>query len=493
MKVMAKKANWVACVALALTTFVQPALAQTWQTYGTTVEGSWEIDVSRFSTEGAYVRYWVRHVTPPKLFANGKEVIQQYAANCASRQIAVTSSVERDSKGKVLSQGTIAQNLWRFNPVPPGSIGEGALNLVCRAGGAANAKPSLLLSRVPTPPDWHFIATDGKGEYRLSISPKSIARLDGGLTSVVGNATYTTAQKAPNGEAYLYFVFEAYVDCKNTALDLMRQEYISVEYNVVDTFEKNVQQRNLQASPPDSVAGQAMLYVCGQQTKVEPSVASKNAADDIQIGSGTGWVVARGKIVTANHVVAGADTILIYGPDKKPMEATVLAKDEPNDIAILSADFGTWRPQSLSLARVPTRLGSRVFTIGFPQFQVLGAAPKFTSGEISANSGMKDDPRYFQISVPVQSGNSGGPLLDARGEVVGIVTSKLDALGVAQRTGDLPQNVNYAIKSRYLQGLLDDLNIQSAASSNLPSENSLENVAAKVTGSVVQIFVATAK
>lgn len=73
---------------------------------------------------------------------------------------------------------------------------------------------------------------------------------------------------------------------------------------------------------------------------------------------------------------------------------------------------------------------------------------------ISATSGIQDDRRTYQISVPVQAGNSGGPLIDSEGRVVGIVASKLNAAKVFEWTGDLPQNVNYAVKSSHLHSLI---------------------------------------
>ena len=67
-----------------------------------------------------------------------------------------------------------------------------------------------------------------------------------------------------------------------------------------------------------------------------------------------------------------------------------------------------------------------------------------TKGEIASLAGAADDPRYFQISLPVQPGNSGGALVDARGNVVGIVAAKLDAAAALVATGSLPENVNFA-------------------------------------------------
>jgi S1-C subfamily serine protease len=85
---------------------------------------------------------------------------------------------------------------------------------------------------------------------------------------------------------------------------------------------------------------------------------------------------------------------------------------------------------------------------------IQGTEPKITNGIINSLSGINDDPRMYQISVPVQPGNSGGALVTIDGLVVGVVTAKLSASNTLKTTGSLPENVNYAVKSNYLLELL---------------------------------------
>lgn len=129
-------------------------------------------------------------------------------------------------------------------------------------------------------------------------------------------------------------------------------------------------------------------------------------------------------------------------------------------------------------------LGTEVFTIGFPQPELMGVEPKLSTGVISATSGIQDDTRTYQISVPVQAGNSGGPLIDNEGRVVGIVASKLNAAKVFEWTGDLPQNVNYAVKSTYLARLMD---IGALRAGQLVTGIGVQGKARAVTDAVVRI------
>jgi S1-C subfamily serine protease len=123
----------------------------------------------------------------------------------------------------------------------------------------------------------------------------------------------------------------------------------------------------------------------------------------------------------------------------------VLASDRERDLALLEIPETVGPP--LAFRREGTlRRGEGVVTYGFPLAGLLSSGPTLTTGEISALAGLGDNQRQFQISAPVQPGNSGGPLLDMAGNVVGVIVSKLNAQRVAQRTGDIPQNVNFAVK-----------------------------------------------
>lgn len=170
--------------------------------------------------------------------------------------------------------------------------------------------------------------------------------------------------------------------------------------------------------------------------------------------AGSGFIVAAdGKVVTNAHVVPQCKTIEITFADGSKREAQLLARDKGEDLALLSVEA-----ENLPVAGfrndTPLRSGDGVVVVGFPLSSVLSAEANVTAGVISALAGMKGDQRFFQLTAPVQKGNSGGPLADMNGAVIGMVTKKLDAMKIAGRTGDLPQNVNFALKSERIEAFL---------------------------------------
>jgi len=168
--------------------------------------------------------------------------------------------------------------------------------------------------------------------------------------------------------------------------------------------------------------------------------------------TGSGFVVsAEGHIVTNHHVVAGCQRITV-APGSA--EATVIARDARNDLALLKAATPTADIAKLRAGR-GLRPGDDIVVVGYPLRRVLAPDAIVTTGTVSALSGLANDTSKLQIGAPVQQGNSGGPLLDRHGLVVGVVQSKLNALRIAGVTGDLPQNVNFAVNGATLQGFLD--------------------------------------
>ena len=184
------------------------------------------------------------------------------------------------------------------------------------------------------------------------------------------------------------------------------------------------------------------------------STAAEPPEKQPEISMGTAWPVAEGFVVTACHVVQGHNAFSLLTKNGKKLKASVAMRDTANDIALLEVEFPDNLPGAIPVATKQARVGDKVFTIGYPHPDVMGAEPKLTDGIISSLTGIGNDPRTYQISVPVQAGNSGGPLLNMKGEVIGIVISKLNAAEMFKLTNDITENVNYAVKISYLNALL---------------------------------------
>jgi hypothetical protein len=164
---------------------------------------------------------------------------------------------------------------------------------------------------------------------------------------------------------------------------------------------------------------------------------------------GTGFVITpAGQILTCAHLVGSLTNATTWiGGERYPCQ--VLAADTNLDLAVLqvTGDHPPFVPLRIE-AGTQYSLGQDAFSLGFPLAELLGKSPRLNKGLISATVGLDDDPKYVQFSAPVQPGNSGGPLLNAQGEVIGVIASTLNPLKVlAQNGGALPQNVNFAIKT----------------------------------------------
>jgi hypothetical protein len=177
-------------------------------------------------------------------------------------------------------------------------------------------------------------------------------------------------------------------------------------------------------------------------------------ADDVS-SSGTGFFVNdQGWVITNAHVVEGCTSVSV--PQMGTGDA--LAIDKQNDLAAfkLSSDIG--KPH-LPLRRSQPRLGEDIAAYGFPLTGLLSDSIKVTTGNVNSLVGMENDTRYLQVSTPLQPGNSGGPILDQWGSVVGVSTAVLGSK-FTDATGIAPQNVNFAIRSNVVELFLQSRNIQ---------------------------------
>jgi TPR repeat protein len=192
--------------------------------------------------------------------------------------------------------------------------------------------------------------------------------------------------------------------------------------------------------------------------EVPSSGSDSSAARILQTrpeSSGTGFFITEDGYLITNQHVAGSGAQVRLVTEAGLISAKVLKVDSANDLSLLKVE-GKFAALPVVSSRV-VKMGSTVATVGFPNIGLQGFAPKLAKGEIAALSGAEDDARYFQVSVPVQPGNSGGALVDERGNVVGVVAAKLSAQAALATSGVLPENVNYAVKSTLLLSFLESV------------------------------------
>ena len=205
-------------------------------------------------------------------------------------------------------------------------------------------------------------------------------------------------------------------------------------------------------------AGLTIMESIQNREQIAEYLPAEQQSGDGWKASGSGFFInENGYLATNYHVIDGAsviETTFIRNGNHESYPATVVLSDKQNDLAILKIESPSFSPMAAIPYNFTTRVkdtGSEVFTLGYPMADVMGEEVKFTDGKISSKTGIQGDVTVYQISVPIQPGNSGGPLFDNQGNLVGITSSGLN------RDYFRSENVNYAIKSSYLKALVDAL------------------------------------
>lgn len=170
--------------------------------------------------------------------------------------------------------------------------------------------------------------------------------------------------------------------------------------------------------------------------------------------TGTGWVAPGGWVVTNHHVVAGRSKISLALADGTLVPARVAAEVAADDLVLLAVEDPCALPPAIPLAPAEAGMGAEVFTIGFPLSGILGSSPKLSAGMVQGLAGPQGR-EFLQVSAPVQHGNSGGPLVNLRGEAVGVVSAMLASEAAFHSTGEYVENMGFAIRGERLRALLD--------------------------------------
>jgi S1-C subfamily serine protease len=285
---------------------------------------------------------------------------------------------------------------------------------------------------------WLYVGNSTNNTTRIEsmhfVQPNSIARF-GSAARV--RALVTHATPVTGGNVSSSIVSSQY-DCNARTLQVLNGEGFSDQTATVRIGGFNDAGRILPVTA-NTIGDVIMVGACtGRFASTSAGVAPQRRG-----GSGSGIVIAPQMVLTNQHVVAncGALDVMMNG-NRHP--AKLRKQDANNDLALL--DVATLPVGPTPALRRQAATGEPVLVAGYPLSGVLSSDIIVTDGIVNSLSGLANNASQLQISAPVQPGNSGGPLIDRGGNLVGVVVAKLNALRAAAITGDIPQNINFAIK-----------------------------------------------
>jgi len=435
---------------IASASLTSEARAEEWVPAARSASGDlFEIDVGSASRSGQIAQSWVRRTLshPERDAASHKSYVtelDQRVDDCQNRRFRVDQATLRDDKGRVVSTGKVVMG-WR--DIAPESVTEGVWRVACRIGDPPSEQP--LLDNI-SEGRWVRTGLSADKTYYLSILFDHVVKLDADHVLEFNRSDFV-GYSVIHGYPIKYMVQALLVDCQQSQMGLFATDTYLAAGVRAESARMPARSVNLEPIPPGSLMASEVKEVCA--SAVAPPKRQEAEAEAGAVSSGTAWGVSKGYLVTASHVIRDGRRIGVYSDGQPVGTAQVVSDDPANDVAILK--FKPLHGEQLSvfpLAAHNVALGRSVFTLGYPAPDIMGQRVKMTSGEVSATTGAGDDARMLQISAPIQPGNSGGPIIDWDGEVIGVAKASIEQIG------DSPaQNVNYAVKASYVRAMLEDL------------------------------------
>jgi S1-C subfamily serine protease len=462
--------RWIGALALLTIVMAPAAKAEDWRFVARDDSQTIFLDLSSVRLEGDYVMSTIRtdYVAPQHDGISGKpysQLIATRADDCANSRAAFTAITMISATGATVSKATIPPARWSFSTAEVHTFGEAIGRIVCPMAGVVSPegrqadadKLGAGLSQATSLRDtasggrgWVRVNGTGDDATRTYYRPDSVKRTNDGSITVSTMRENDQDQVMEDVGRYRVAIEVMAINCDGNRISSLESTFLDASGRVVASFKQPASPTSIPEATP---AADLKRLLCTAQATAAP------AEDEPELSSGTGWLTLKGYIVTASHVVNGADRIGLYQNGNLVGEAEVASDDPANDVALLRPHLKGPVHVAIPLSPRPASLGAPVFTIGYPAPDVMGMSVKVASGEINALSGLDvanertDDIRLLQISIPTQSGNSGGPVIGGDGQAVGIVISKLERTS----SDEIAQNVNYALKVAYLRGLLAEL------------------------------------
>jgi S1-C subfamily serine protease len=388
-------------------------------------------------------------------FASYSSSLDSWAVKCSDQTIARTAASVFGLNGQLANRFNFGK---QYEKIGNNHLFKKYVDFVCN-----NVDPVVPVAETSTQtPEWVAINSDPSRKYFMDT--KSISKAGDGY--LVVERTVFAADKVESFGKYRTITGNVLYNCERETFAYGSEWYSDEAGAIVKAF--TVKHADLIWEPIEDSFFNRTRYklVCRRELKGATPTAQKSIEPPkVQRSSGSGFVIDKlGNVLTNSHVVSNCNDISVLHNSNK-YGATLVSADDRLDIALLRTKN---LPSSVPIRREPSITGQIVYAAGFPLTGLLSKDMNFTPGMISATSGMSGDITRLQITTPIQPGNSGGPLLDETGSVAGLVVSKLNAVAVASLTGDIPQNINFAIKSDVIRIFLDSNRIKYESNSGVP-------------------------
>lgn len=456
-----------------------------------------DIDYDSIHNEAGWIVFVIR-MAPEKglknLFSDKKFTYENYGISCSSSKAKWLSLVEENNQGA--KQNKFSRSLADSEPIdiPKNTMLDFMSQKLCAEFGNDNIGKSKSLSKLAPEgiikDNWIEIVRENNIGY---FGKKGTLERKGDVIWFVTGRDNGKTLINLNGKPYRYEIQMSFMNCTTNMYSSGDTEYFDEYSNYQETIPAT--QNNITPKEINTKVGEKFREIMCISNDNDSNNVSNNSnvtapkESTNKLATGTAWQVSKNHLVTAYHVVESANEIVISLDDGSFTEAELVTFDAQNDLAIIKIKGNSLKTKPLSLATGPSKIGSKLAVIGFPLPELLGTKIQATTGEVSALFGLRNDPRFYRMTASVQGGNSGGPVVNQKGEVIGIVTSKLSDLETLKSSGELPQNINFAIKHLYLQSLLESSQITSIK--NQRKVMPIEDVIEQLKESVYLVIVST--